>query len=259
MSSELEDTLSPSGGCEGGDAAKAKALKRALCQLSGIRNAVPKYAAMYAQVLAAVRSLTSSDNDLSVAGSDSDLESPVPRETVPCDDTQEHQDNPGSVASSTSRVPGAMPGTEVADKYYTEESEEQTAVLAVAPVSAFLSVIGGFSLAKYDTSKKVWRRRKVKKEAEPMTPDEEQRMAKVEAAASVVLKRVHDELWSRWGEASLEQKELLGKHIRRGLRHLSAPNSAEKKLVAYLCQLGNDWSSMLAASRLSSQNIHNPI
>ena len=127
MSSELEDTLSPSGGCEGGDAAKAKALKRALCQLSGIRNAVPKYAAMYAQVLAAVRSLTSSDNDLSVAGSDSDLESPVPQDTVLSDDTSEQDaDDYSPVAEKApcehldSHMVTAKGGHVVADKYYTE-------------------------------------------------------------------------------------------------------------------------------------------
>jgi hypothetical protein len=235
------------------DAATAKALKRALAQLSCIRNAVPNYAATHAHVLAAIRGLTPEEDDLSIAGSDilSDLESPVLREGAELG-TSEPSLPDENVA--TPSQPGF--GTNVEEKYYKEESEEQVALVAVAPVSAFLSVIGGFSLAHFDTGKKVWRRRKVKREAMPLTPEQEQKMAKVESAASAVLKEVHEKLWSRWGEPTAGQREFLGKQIRRGLRHLPQPTTAHKKLVAYLCKLGNDWDSMVEASRLNRSNIH---
>ena len=252
-----QDVLSESenAGSEGrSDAANAMALQRALAQLSGICNA----AALHANVLAAVRGLTKRNDDLSIAGSDSDLESPVPQDTVLSDDTSQDADDYSPVAETAlrehldPRMVTAKGGHVVADKYYTETSqEEQSAVLSVAPVQAFLSVTGGFTLSKYDTlSKKIWR--KVK----PQTPEQEARKAKVQAAASIVLKSVLVELRNRWGEAMPEQKSLLGKQIRSGLRHLPEPAAAVTKLVNYLCHLGHDWESMLAASRLSSHNIH---
>ena len=58
-------------------AKKAAALKRALTQLTSIRNVVPGYKALHTRVLGTIRSLTTEDDDISAAGSDEDLESPI--------------------------------------------------------------------------------------------------------------------------------------------------------------------------------------
>ena len=200
-------------------------------------------------MIATVRSLTTSENDISVAGSEPELESPVVLECHPIEDEVVQADQQQS-------EPSPALGPALA-KYFEEEEEEQESVLAVGGVKAFLSVIGGFSLGNHDVStSKVKRRRKVKREAPPPTKEEEQRAAKVEAAANVVLKKVHDQLWSRWGEATRTQQDMLQKHIRRGLRHLAEPTQADKRLVPYLCGLGRDWESLLEESQLNRSNIH---
>ena len=234
---------------------KARALKRALRQLAGIRYLVPGHAQLHAHVLAALRSLSPDDGHISAAPSEADLESP--RSDGAGDESAPAPATPHSVAAEAEGADG-KPSPAVAPapdaRYFEEDQDEQSAVLAVAPVAAFLSTIGGFSLGDAHSKPKRWR--KVKKEAPPPTPEEEKRMAKVEAAAANVLKKVHDQLWSRWGEATAEQREALQKNIRRGLRHLAEPAAAEAKLVSYLCGTGNDWDHLAASSLLNHANIH---
>ena len=208
-----------SGDVVGQDHMRAKALKRALAQLSTIRHVVPSYKVLHSQALATLRGLSADDDDLSVAGSEPEMTSlsPVKMDSVEAVSAPapEKVEQPLE-ASQELRSP-------LAAKYY-EEEDESTAVLAVGAVKAFLSTIGGFSLGNHDTSgNKVLRRRKVKKEAPPPTPEEEQHMVKVKTVADIVLRKVQEQLWSRWGEATPDQKELLAKRIRRGLRHLAEP------------------------------------
>lgn len=237
---------------------KARALKRALRQLSCIRHVVPGHAQLHAHVLAALRSL-SDDDDLSAAGSESCLDSPnsgtVAADGAGAQETSRSEQAEEGASGKLKPSPAIAPARAPDARYFDEDQEEQSAVLAVGAVSAFLSVIGGFSLGDTSNSRpKRWR--KVKKEAPPPTPEEERRMAKVEAAAANVLKSVHDQLWSRWGQATEEQRAALSKNIRRGMKHLAEPAASGAKLVSYLCRVGNDWDHLVASSKLNKENIH---
>jgi len=237
---------------------KARALKRALRQLSCVRHVVPGHAQLHAHVLAALRGLSADDDDLSAAGSESGLDSPHGAGAADGAGAQETSRSEQAEEGASAKLkpsPGIAPARAPDARYFDEDQEEQSAVLAVGAVSAFLSVIGGFSLGDTSNSRpKRWR--KVKKEAPPPTPEEERRTAKVEAAAANVLKSVHDQLWSRWGQATEEQRAALNKNIRRGLKHLAEPAASGAKLVSYLCRVGNDWDHLVASSKLNKENIH---
>jgi len=255
---------------------KAKALKRALTQLSSIRNMVPGYKELHSHVLATMRSLTTQDDDISAADSESALGSPAhgprsPRSPMSRRNSLVQQMGAQEVAQSSADVIPRMH-----EKYYQEEKEAEAQLLLVPALRALMSNIGGFCLNGSLSKNVVKRRRKVKKEAAPQTPEQAQRLDKIESATAIVLKSVHDQLWNRWGEASQAQKDALAKHIRRGLRiHdeakysaqlpfdisdiLRGPlltTSAQNKLVTYMCQLGSDWESMLAAAKLTPKNMH---
>jgi hypothetical protein len=237
---------------------KARALKRALRQLSCVRHVVPGHAQLHAHVLAALRSLSVDDDDLSAAGSESGLDSPDAAgaaDGAGAHETSRSEQAEEGASGNLKPSPAIAPTRPPDARYFEEDQEEQSAVLAVGAVSAFLSVIGGFSLGDTSNSRpKRWR--KVKKEAPPPTPEEERRTAKVKAAAANVLESVHDKLWSRWGLATEEQRAALNKNIRRGLKHLAEPAASGAKLVSYLCRVGNDWDHLVASSKLNKENIH---
>jgi hypothetical protein len=254
------------------DEARANALKRALRQLAGIRHVVPSYKGLHANVWTAVRASTSADDCISGADSEAELSSPIHvSEPVTPEQQRPEIHQPGT--PETGPPEGKTAISAMMDKYGQldeEEEEEQKIVLAASGVRAFLDVIGGFSIRRSESQK---RYKKVKKERPPPSPEEQAKAAKLEATVSLVVKKVHDELWHRFGEATQEQKDLLSKKVRRGLRHLSsnaevphcvaeeirlknATNATVKKLVPYLCGLGYDWESLLAESTLSRQNLH---
>ena len=248
--------------------AKALALKRAMSLLTGIRYAVPGYASLQSNCRAALSELTPDSCDISGAESEPELESPVPvadQAPVPPDSTDpappSAQESVGSAVAANHRLDAAS------IERYRVQAEEEKMVLAVGSVNAFLSVIGGFSIERKE---KVWRKRKIKKEAPPPTPAEEARLSRVHKVADTIVRKLHDKLWVRYGQASEEQKEALAKNCRRGLRNVLPAgedvaaeikttrllNATTQKLVEYLSGLGDDWDSMIAASHLGPKNVH---
>ena len=247
--------------------AKALALKRAMSQLTSIRYAVPGYASLHSSCRTALSVLTPDSCDISGAESEPELESPVPVEDqapAPPDSTDpaptSAQETVGSAAAANHRLDAASM------ERYRVQAEEEKMVLAVGSVNAFLSVIGGFSIERKE---KVWRKRKIKKEAPPPTPAEEARLSRVHKVADAIVRKLHDKLWVRYGQASEEQKEALAKNCRRGLRNVLPAeedvaaeikttrllNATVQKLVEYLSGLGDDWDSMIAASHLGPKNL----